>query len=159
MKRNRRRLGEPQSLQDVYEAIYKLARAKHPELPASPVDLEVDPRARTTARSFAFFRFPEKVRDPSKCLVALAPDLALDSGRSLAVTAHERKELTRRLAHIERLDGKGTVAAAGLPASAEQLADLLGSHVLGKQIGYCAATVQTVNPRDIVYQVRPEWLG
>lgn len=165
----------PADLQTIYRDLYFAARTDHPELPASPPELKIDPKAHTTARSFAFFAFPSGgrkrrgTRDRSKCHTAAAPEMALNDSRATAVLAHEvghivdhfvrRTDLRQRLLDVERPDGKGTVGQAGLPTSPERLADLIAESILGRDLFYDVDLVQTTDENAGVHRPRPRHLG
>ncbi len=165
-------------LEAIYRFCWKKARAVHPELPAAPVGLKIDQAARTTERSFAFFRYPgldkrlRVTRDASKCHVALSPDLMRDKSRAYGVIAHEvghavdhfvdKDDLRVRLMDVWRPDGKGTVHQTGLPMSAERLADLIAEDFLGREIFYGAPEigyVQTIKLSEGCVRPRPKHLG
>jgi hypothetical protein len=162
------------NLDRIFRTLYQRARALYPELPSSPLATEIGDHARTSDRSFAWFRYPGgeptvRNRAPHRCKVAMSPDLERNPDRATAVIAHElghavdhlvgRPELTRRLAHVARPDGTGTVAEAGLPGSSERLADLVAESILGGPLYYDAETVQTIDRAAGVYRPRPDWLG
>jgi hypothetical protein len=165
----------PADLQTIYRDLYRSARTDHPELPAAPPELVIDPKARTTKRSFAYFQFPaggrqkRGTRDRSKCRTVAAPSMALNEARATAVLAHEighavdhfvrRRDLRDRLRDVERPDGRGTVGEAGLPSSPERLADLIAESILGCPLGYDSSEVQTTDEDAFVWRPRPKRLG
>lgn len=165
----------PANLQTIYRDLYFSARAEHPELPAAPPELIIDPKARTTKRSFAYFQFPaggrskRGTRDRSKCRTVAAPSMALNEARATAVLAHEvghivdhyvkRTVLRARLVDVERPDGRGRVDQVGLPTSPERLADLIAETILGRDLFYDKDLVQTVDPGDGRWRPRPKELG
>lgn len=153
-------------LEALCNAIYYEARRTFPELPARGVQVDVTTSARTTPRSFAFFRFPgldkrvRGARDVSRCKIALSPDLATDKDRAMGVVAHEIGHVVDHF--VGRSEIRSRLGGTPLPTSPEQLADRIAEHVLETPLYYDdpdVGWVQTIRSSPTAVRPRPKHLG
>lgn len=181
--RRRSNLGGPMSdhdraqadefLERLYRQLYDTMRRMYPMTPRQPPDLVIDPKARTTERSYAFFRYDPDDTSRGNCAVYVSPLLGQDQGHAEGVIAHELghyvdyyvgsttkrgEEILRQRIHDEH---GYPYAAAGwpLPKSPERLADAIAESYLGRPIYYESdCLVQTTDPAKGL-RPRPRGLG